>query len=100
MYDTTKDIYDGDFCYTPFIAEDGRVGYRVRYVVLATEGRADAETFIYFNPSVNHGEDEPNVFVYEGIENDPVHDSPVVFVKPDSLLELDLSEPAVDPDSV
>lgn len=54
--------------YEPFLAKDGRVGYRV----IAPSERPDWETFIYFNPST--GEDDRNVFVYEGVDNDPACD--------------------------
>jgi hypothetical protein len=78
VYDPAADVF-----YVPFVAEDGRVGYRVG----GTGKRADVETFIYFNPSTTEGDSTPNVFVYEGVENDPGLDNPLVFVTPDALLD-------------
>lgn len=65
----------GHVVYTPFVADDGRVGYRVG----RTDDRADAETFIYFNPSTTERDTTPNVFVYIGGDNDPAHDEPQHF---------------------
>lgn len=65
VYDPAADVY-----YTPMVAKDGRVGYRVG----RTDDRPDNETFIYFNPSLSEGPGDANVFVYIGIENDPAED--------------------------
>lgn len=73
-------IYADGVVYTPFAAEDGRVGYRVT----TTDGTL--ETFIYLNPSAEGGKDA-NVFVYEGVENDPAEDNPIVFVVPETLID-------------
>lgn len=74
-------IHADGIVYTPFVStEDGRVGYRVT----TTDGTL--ETFIYLNPSAEGGKDA-NVFVYEGIENDPIYDESVVFVAPEALIK-------------
>ena len=76
--DLPAPIYDpdGGVFYEPFIASDGRVGYRVG----RTDDRPDAETFIYLNPSFSGGgDDTPNVFLYIGVENDPNEDEPQHF---------------------
>ncbi len=80
-------VYDTDrgFFYVPFISSDGRVGYRV-----ARSDDASRETFIYLNPSDGGMGEVPDVFVYQGIENDPSLDEAVVFVVPEVLV----SEPA------
>lgn len=73
VYDPFNDIY-----YQPFVAADGRVGYKIG----RTDDRPDAETFLYFNPSTsdaNNGDDTPNVFVYIGGDNNPEHDEPLHF---------------------
>lgn len=68
--------FDPDVMWTPFVAEDGRVGYRVQ-----AENATDV-TFIYLNPSTG-GEGSPDVFVYEGSANDPGLDGPLHFYTPD-----------------
>jgi hypothetical protein len=76
-------IYDapGDMYYVPFVSDDGRVGYRVS----TTDG--SRETFIYMNPTTDSsGSPSPDVFVYEGIENDPAEDEPVAFIAPEALI--------------
>jgi hypothetical protein len=80
---TKSTIYhpEADVYYVPFVADDGRVGYRV----VSTADTNGRETFIYLNPST--GPDDANVFVYEGIENDPAEDSAVVFVTPEGLVD-------------
>lgn len=72
VYDPNNDIY-----YQPFVSKDGRVGYKIG----RTDDRPDAETFLYFNPSVNDPSDpaDPTVFVYIGVENDPAEDLPQHF---------------------
>jgi hypothetical protein len=78
IYTTTK--HEGqDVYYVPFVACDGRVGYAVRTNPDNTGRESNpidqVETFIYLNPSTSDdGEDEPNVFVYQGGENDPALD--------------------------
>jgi len=75
---TDRNIYDpeAEVYYTPMVCADGRVGYRVG----RTDGRPDAETFIYFNPSRTDGpNDTPNVFLYIGENNDPAYDEPQHF---------------------
>lgn len=72
---------DSDTYLVPFIANDGRVGYRVGRV----DHRPDVEAFVYFSPSevadrVEGENDDPCVFVYFGIENDPGEDAPEVFI--------------------
>ena len=74
----------GDVYYVPFIASDGRVGYRVG----RTDSRPDVESFVYLNPSTEvdlaDGSDGgSDVFLYEGLENDPMLDRTVVFVRTD-----------------
>jgi hypothetical protein len=71
--------------YVPFVAADGRVGYRVGIAREWTpeDERASWETFVYLNPSSSIDAPAPNVgdvFVYVGAENDPAQDEPVVFV--------------------
>lgn len=52
--------------YVPFV--DGpRVGYEIR-----RDGRAP--TYLYFNPSSESDDGQPNVFVYMGEDNDPSAD--------------------------
>ena len=81
-----RTIYtDHDLYYVPFIADDGRVGYRVGYAVKGDEDeRASWETFVYLNPSdsIDHP-GSGDVFVYAGPENDPSSDEPFVFVAMD-----------------
>ena len=73
---TTNAIYDegSGTTYVPFIATDGRVGYRC--------ARGDDTTYVYLNPSVNTPDDpaDANVFVYDGAKNDPAYDSADVHV--------------------
>jgi hypothetical protein len=73
----SRTVYDpaGNVFYVPFVADDGRVGYRVG----RTDERPDAETFIYMNPSLSGGAPSPDVFVYIGVENDPAEDAPQHF---------------------
>lgn len=68
------DVYDpdGGVVYVPFLAKDGRVGYRV--VDTLNPGH---ETFIYLNPSTGSDDGVPNVFVYIGGEDDPAVDGAV-----------------------
>lgn len=83
-------VYDpaARIVYTPFLSDDGRVGYRINYTVPADESEAaGVEQFIYFNPSISDG--DPDVFVYMGIENDPAEDEPQHFyaIDPPSYYE-------------
>lgn len=82
---TEMTVYADGIYYEPFVADDGRVGYRC---VRNMEDGDSRETFIYFNPSSDGGKDA-NVFVYEGIENDPVHDESICFIKPEALFKED-----------
>jgi hypothetical protein len=72
----------GNMYFVPFVADDGRVGYRIGWAVKADEDeRAGREAFVYFNPSTSVDMDvAPDVFIYTGIENDPAEDAPIVFV--------------------
>jgi hypothetical protein len=68
---------DGQVFYVPFIAADGRVGYRVG----RTDDMPDVEHFVYLNPSTGSDQPgKPDVFVYVGIENDPNLDEAVYYV--------------------
>lgn len=72
--------FEPDVMWTPFVAKDGRVGYRVQ-----AEGTTDV-TFIYLNPSSGTDDTDlvrPDVFVYEGPNNDPAKDVPHNFYTPD-----------------
>ena len=84
IYDPPSGLY-----YQPFIAPDGRVGYRV-----GSSERGDWETFIYLNPSISEGPGDGNVFLYEGGENLPEHDSPITFVSvsPDADPEYEATQ--------
>lgn len=84
-----KTIYTNDDSgtyYVPFIADDGRVGYRVGIAREADGPRGEEaswETFIYLNPSTSidaSAPDRGDVFVYVGIENDPAQDEPITFI--------------------
>jgi len=70
VYDTDAGVY-----YEPFVY-DGRVGYRVA----STDGQR--QTYVYFNPSTgsNDLDHKPNVFVYQGEDNDPNSDEPECFI--------------------
>jgi hypothetical protein len=68
----------GRTVYTPFIAKDGRVGYSV-------QRDYGPITYVYLNPSSTESDPTPNVFVYEGVHNDPGQDEPVCFVTADGL---------------
>lgn len=59
--------------YTPYVADDGRVGYMV-------ENDLGQHNLIYLNPSDPETPDDQNVFVYIGEEDDPALDTPQVFV--------------------
>ena len=81
-----RTIYtDHGLFYVPFIADDGRVGYRVGYAVKGdVDERASWETYVYLNPSSSI--DVPgtgDVFVYAGVDNDPDADASVVFIPMD-----------------
>ncbi len=64
-----------DVTYTPFI-KDGRVGYRVH----TNDNGEPREDYIYFNPSTDADDGMPNVFVYQGGDNDPEIDTPVCHI--------------------
>lgn len=72
----------GRTSYTPFI-EKGRVGFVVERV---EDGELKA-AYIYLNASSTESDPTPNVFVYEGVHNDPAEDESICFVTPDSILE-------------
>jgi hypothetical protein len=57
--------------YTPFISDDGRVGYEITNI---ETGKFE---FLYFNPSNGSDDGVPNVFVYQGVNNDPGNDGPL-----------------------
>jgi hypothetical protein len=61
---------DSDTQYTPFITEDGRVGYECTDL---TTGKFE---FLYFNPSNGSDDGAATVFVYQGDSNDPCADTP------------------------
>ena len=83
-----RTIYtDHDVFYVPFVADDGRVGYRVGKSIKADDPErgheAGQETFIYLNPSTSTTTGDGDVFLYVGIENDPAEDESFVFVPMD-----------------
>jgi hypothetical protein len=59
--------------YTPYVAEDGRVGYMV-------VNELGQHKLLYLNPSDPDSTDDQNVFVYVGEEDDPTYDIPLCFV--------------------
>jgi hypothetical protein len=59
--------------YTPYIADDGRVGYQV-------VDRFGNTNLIYMNPRSDNFDLPPTVVVYAGREDDPALDTPQVFV--------------------
>lgn len=63
---------DNEVTYTPYISDDGRVGYVVR----DADG---ASHYVYLNPSTG-GDPPANIFVYAGEANDPNDDSPLCYV--------------------
>src|SRR3954463_7487463 len=58
-------VYSEHVVYIPIVMEDGRVGYCVHGLI---EGQQE---FIYFNPSSDTDDGVPNVFIYQGLSNDP-----------------------------
>ena len=72
---TTKD-------FQPITTEDGTKyepwtdGYAVGFRCTKPSGEV---SFVYLNPS-EHGEDVPNVFVYEGPAGDPCEDEPSIHI--------------------
>jgi hypothetical protein len=75
---TDLTVYSPDGHYfEPFVAEDGRVGYRV------VRQSDYAETYIYLNPSSTDDARKPCVFAYVGGDNDPAVDAPATFLMPD-----------------
>lgn len=74
----------GNMYFVPFVADDGRVGYRVGFAVEADgpDGdRASVESFVYMNPSTSVDvESSPDVFIYTGTAGTPDQDEPVVFI--------------------
>jgi len=70
---TERRIMDEDsgVQYTPFITHDGRVGYE------CTDTATGRFEFLYFNPSNGSDDGVPNVFVYQGTQNDPYADGAV-----------------------
>lgn len=64
IYASNPSVYYEPFC------QDGRVGYRCQ-----TNNMGDCrETFVYLNPSTDDSDGTPNIFVYEGGDNDPAID--------------------------
>lgn|GEM_PF-7077636 len=79
---TSQTIYseNPNVFYEPFVI-DGRVGYRCQ-----TYNAGDTrETYLYLNPSTDDSDGMPNVFVYEGEENDPADDRPVTYIALEDL---------------
>jgi hypothetical protein len=80
---------DNSLYYVPFIADDGRVGYRIGVAVAADKPGgewASREAFVYLNPSTSIDAPEPetgDVFVYSGPYNDPNSDTSEVFIPVD-----------------
>lgn len=71
FHDRTIETAEG-FSYTPYVAEDGRVGY----IVADDQGR---HKLVYLTPSNGEDEGMPNVFVYVGEEDNPALDVPQCF---------------------
>jgi hypothetical protein len=67
-----KIVATDNMTYVPYVTEDGRVGYRCE----PTDG-VGKSVYLYFNPSDNTDDGEPNVFVYLGEANDPSQDAPL-----------------------
>jgi len=70
---TERRVHDDDagVQFTPFITEDGRVGYE------CTDTATGKFEFLYFNPSNGSDDGVASVFVYQGTENDPAYDGAV-----------------------
>lgn len=57
--------------YVPFVdLDDGRTGYTCRH----EDGRV---VLLYFNPSSDSDDGQPNVFVYMGYDGTPASDQPL-----------------------
>jgi hypothetical protein len=80
IYASDPNVYYEPFC------EDGRVGYRCQ-----TNNAGDCrETYVYFNPSTSDTNDTPNVFVYQGGDNDPSVDGAECYIALEELRDGEL----------
>lgn len=72
------DFPDGMVTWTPFIGNDGRVGYHVQRL----DNVEPTSVFLYLLPSSEGDEGAANVFLYIGTENEPGEDAPVHWYEP------------------
>ena len=80
-----QEVYGDGLYYTPFVTADGRAGHRV-----ASLGTGGEVKYVYLNPS--NGDQDRNVFLYEGTECDPNWDYPHHFYE----IGYDWSRPEED----